>query len=145
MSKNKYLIFQNEGKVKAEQANLAAKEFSDIFYENFDKKRNAVKNLYLDTANLIWNGRAVSGKDAIVKFLEDLPTSRISVCSLDTQPVVEASVEGETTIVVTVFGKVQFTGSKAKGFFQTFLLSSRANVWKIVSDNYRFMEINTAS
>ena len=46
-----------------------------------------IKNLYLDSANLVWNGNAISGKDAIVKFLEDLPTSTTTLSSLDSQPV----------------------------------------------------------
>jgi hypothetical protein len=43
---NCYLILiqtfalQNDIKAKADQACLAAKEFSDIFYEHFDKKRH---------------------------------------------------------------------------------------------------------
>ena len=52
----------------------------------------------------------------------------------------ESAFEHQTTIVVTAFGKVEFQDSKPKGFYQTFILSSQANVWKIVSDNYRFME-----
>ena len=56
------------------------------------------------------------------------------------------SVGGQTTISVTTLGKVQFEGQeKAKAFYQTFLLSSQANVWKIVSDNYRFLEVIPAS
>ena len=47
----------------------------------------AIKNLYLDSANLIWNGQSISGKDAIIKFLEDLPTSKTTLSSLDSQPV----------------------------------------------------------
>ena len=52
----------------------------------------------------------------------------------------ESAFEHQTTIVVTAFGKVEFQDSKPKGFYQTFILSSQANVWKIVSDNFRFME-----
>ncbi|XP_076467408.1 NTF2-related export protein 2-like [Babylonia areolata] len=132
-------------KEKAEQAAQAAKQFSDIFYECFDKKRHALKNLYLDSATMVWNGQAVSGKDSIIKFLEDLPTSITILNSLDSQPVDESAFENQTTIVVTSFGKVQFTDNKAKSFYQTFLLSSKDNVWKIVSDNYRFMEVPPSS
>ncbi len=42
--------------------------------------------LYLDTAQLLWNGNAVQNKDNISKFLAELPTSEFQVQSLDTQP-----------------------------------------------------------
>jgi hypothetical protein len=57
----------------------------------------------------------------------------------------ESAIPGETTIVVSAFGKVQYADNKPKPFVQTFLLTSQANVWKIVSDNYRFMEVNATS
>ncbi|KAK7097281.1 NTF2-related export protein 2-like [Littorina saxatilis] len=134
-----------ELKDKAEQADQAAKAFSDLYYEYFDKKRHAIKNLYHDSANLIWNGRAVSGKDAIVKFLEELPTSYTNLSSLDSQPVTESAFEGQTTVVVSTFGLVKYQDNKTQSFYQTFILSSQANVWKIVSDNYRFLEASSGA
>ncbi|XP_025087109.1 NTF2-related export protein 2-like isoform X2 [Pomacea canaliculata] len=129
-----------EPKEKAEQALQAATEFAQIFYEYLDKKRNAVRNLYMDTATLLWNGNAISNKDAILKFLEDLPTSEHTLTTLDSQPLVEPVIDGQTSIMVTVFGKACYQDTKAKGFFQTFILTSQGNVWKIVSDTYRFLE-----
>ncbi|KAL8590926.1 hypothetical protein ACOMHN_005249 [Nucella lapillus] len=130
---------------KAEQATQAAKEFTNIYYEYFDKKRHALKNLYLDKASAVWNGRTVSGREAIMRFLEDLPTSLSSLISWDSHPVDESAFENQTTIVVTTFGRVQFTENKTKSFYQTFLLSSKDNVWKIVSDNFRFVEVPPSS
>ena len=46
-----------------------------------------IKNFYQETANLVWNGKAVSGKEAVVKFLEDLPSSKTVLSSMDSQPV----------------------------------------------------------
>jgi hypothetical protein len=56
--------------------------------------------LYLDAAKLIWNGKAVEGKEAILKFLEDLPTSQTMLTSLDSQPVVGKAV---TVIARNIF------------------------------------------
>ena len=42
--------------------------------------------MYLDTAQLIWNGNVVVGKDNISKFLQDLPVSEFKVESYDAQP-----------------------------------------------------------
>ena len=67
--------------------------------------------------------------------------------SLDWETLVsESASENQTTIIVTTMGRVQFQDSKPKSFYQTFLLSSNSdNVWKIVSDTYRFMEAPPSS
>ena len=46
-----------------------------------------MSKLYLDTAEGLWNGNKLKGKDAIIKFFEDLPTSEHKLESLDAQPV----------------------------------------------------------
>ena len=80
---------EDQIKDKAEQAFLASREFCDIFYDNFDKKRHALKNLYLHSAHFCLNGHYISGNDGIIKFLEDLPSSNTVLVSMDTQPVNE--------------------------------------------------------
>ena len=47
---------------------------------------------------------------------------------------------GQMTIVVKTFGTVTFQGRQPKAFHQNFLLTSQNNVWKIVSDSFRFQE-----
>ena len=93
---------------KAEQAFLASKEFCDLFYDNFGKKRHALKYLYLHSENLCWNGHYISGSDGIIKFLEHLPSSNTVLVGTDTQPVNEVAVSDVTAIIVTTFGKIQF-------------------------------------
>ena len=44
--------------------------------------------MYQDKANVVWNGNAVSGSDAILKLFDGLPTSEHTVEGLDTQPIV---------------------------------------------------------
>ena len=46
-----------------------------------------VGKLYMDTATMIWNGNAVAGKDAILKFHEDIPECTHVVDGYDAQPV----------------------------------------------------------
>lgn len=41
----------------------------------------------MDTANLIWNGNGVQGKENIQKFWTDLPTSVHNILTLDAQPI----------------------------------------------------------
>ena len=47
---------------------------------------------------------------------------------------------GIATILITFTGKVKFKDSKARLFYQTVLLSAQENKWKIISDNYRYVE-----
>lgn len=123
------------------QANRAAEEFSKIYYEQFDKKRGAVSKLYLDKANLVWNGNAVSGVEAILKWFDHLPASEHIIEGLDAQPIVAGPVDVENTnsIMVTVFGRVKFSDTGAEAFTQTFILSAADNKWKIISDTFRMV------
>lgn len=50
------------------------------------RKLQLLSKLYLDTAEGLWNGNKLKGKDAIIKFFEDLPTSEHKLESLDAQP-----------------------------------------------------------
>ena len=63
----------------------AAQKFSKLFYENYDKDRNKLKGFYLENAQLVWNGNAVSGVDAILPFLNGLPSSATELVCLDAQ------------------------------------------------------------
>ncbi|RUS81557.1 hypothetical protein EGW08_010687 [Elysia chlorotica] len=123
------------------QANTAADEFSKIYYETFDKRRQAISKLYQDKANVVWNGNAVAGSDAIIKLFDGLPSSEHTVDGLDTQPIVAGPVDADNTnsIMVTVFGKVKFKDTGAEAFTQTFILSAAENKWKIISDTFRFV------
>lgn len=46
-----------------------------------------LSKLYMDTATLSWNGNQVDGRDGILKFYENLPTSSHCVDCIDAQPV----------------------------------------------------------
>ncbi|XP_023345329.1 NTF2-related export protein 2 [Eurytemora carolleeae] len=68
-----------------------------------DKERHTIDKLYLDTATLAWNGNPVDGINSIKSFLLDrLPKTSHYVNSLDSQPVADYAVGGQTTILVQV-------------------------------------------
>ncbi|KAK3100093.1 hypothetical protein FSP39_014616 [Pinctada imbricata] len=99
-----------------------------------------LKKLYMDTASIVWNGNAVSGMDAVLKFFESIPTSEHKMESLDCQPITDSVSGGQFTIVVKVYGTVKYLKRKPKTFHQNFMLTSQNNVWKIVSDSFRYQE-----
>ncbi|KAH9509955.1 NTF2- export protein 2 [Bulinus truncatus] len=126
-------------KARSIQATLAAEEFRKLYFETFDKRRQAIIKMYQEKATLLWNGHQVAGADEIMKFFDTLPQSDFTIEGMDTQPILTDSVsQGINSIVVTFFGKVKFKGSDNKIFSQTFILSAHENKWKIVSDNFRF-------
>jgi len=115
----------------------AAQKFSKLFYENYDKDRNKLKGFYLENAQLVWNGNAVSGVDAILPFLNGLPSSATELVCLDAQPVDESVTDKKTTMLVTVQGKIKFQGRPYVAFHQTFVMTENEKKWKIVSEVFR--------
>lgn len=123
--------------LKVTQACDDGKKFAEIFYEKLDKNRTGISGLYLATANLVWNGNFVNGKDQIVSFYEGLPSSETSLQSLDAQPVLDLpEFGGQFTINVVCGGRMKF-GTRSKFFTESFMLTAENNTWKIVSDTYR--------
>ncbi|XP_005112004.1 NTF2-related export protein 2 [Aplysia californica] len=124
------------------QALSAAHEFAELYHETFDKRRQAIGKVYQDTAQMVWNGNAHTGNAEIVKFFNTLPASEHTVEGMDTQPVIAGVVgtDNNSSIVITFYGKVKFKDTVAKTFNQTIMLSVQDNKWKVVSDNYRFIE-----
>ncbi|CAI9732136.1 NTF2-related export protein 2-like isoform X2 [Octopus vulgaris] len=129
-----------ELKTKIDQACTAGEEFHKLYYETFDKRRHLLSKLYMTNAQMVWNGTFVEGMTEIMKFIEHLPSTETSVETFDCHPLADVVSQGQTTIGVTTFGLVKFPRKKSKAFHQHFILTSQENVWKIVSDNYRFVE-----
>uniref|UniRef100_A0A9J7YHD3 Nuclear transport factor 2 n=2 Tax=Cyprinus carpio TaxID=7962 RepID=A0A9J7YHD3_CYPCA len=107
-------------------------EFVNIYYDCIDKRRRNLTRLYLDKATLVWNGNAVTGRDALSEFFESLPSKQAT--------------QGQTTLLVVTAGSVKFDGNKQRYFNQNFLLTAQASpnsdqpVWKIASDCFRFQD-----
>merc|ERR1712071_656841 len=83
-------------KVLLDQANSTALEFTKLYYEFIDKKRNVLSKLYMETAVLVWNGNSITGNEEIQKYLEKLPASEHTLLSLDTQPIHEEAIQIRT-------------------------------------------------
>jgi len=117
-----------------------AKKFAEHFYEKVDKGRHAIGSLYHEAANLVWNGNRITGKANVVAFYEKLPQSETTLQSVDAQPVIDLpALGGQPTIMVICGGKQKF-GTKFHYFTECFMLTAESNVWKIVSDTYRYFD-----
>lgn len=125
-----------------EQATQAGEEFSNVYYETFDKRRHLMAKLYSANTTIIWNGNVVKGGPEIVtEFFNGLPATEHTLHSLDCQPVSDQAIPGQTTVLVVVEGMVKFDGHKAELFSQNFLLTAEGGkVWKVASDCFRFIE-----
>jgi len=123
---------------------LAAQEFAKLYHDTFDKRRQNIGKMYQEQAQIVWNGNPFNGREKIVEFFNTLPSSQHTVEGMDTQPVMGGLVgtEGDTsTIIITFFGKAKYKSEKeGKSFTQTVLLASQDSKWKVVSDNYRFLD-----
>ncbi|EFX71857.1 hypothetical protein DAPPUDRAFT_308659 [Daphnia pulex] len=128
-------------RVVIDEACSTAQEFTKLYYECLDKKRNLVSRLYMDTAVLVWNGSSVSGNLVIQAFLEKLPVSDHQIVSLDAQPVHDEAIKGQSTIMVTVAGIVRYEKKPAQPFCQDFLITAQESKWKVVSDCLRFQKV----
>lgn len=118
-----------------------AEAFVKVYYETMDKRRHGMADLYLDTGILVWNGNSSSGKEAIQKYLSDLPPSEHLTLTLDAQPVTGEEVGSQPTVLITVSGRVKYNPESTRvtriPFFQNFLLTCQAGIWYIVSDTVR--------
>ena len=137
------------------QAVSAAETFSQLYYKKLDTERHSIDKFYHENATLAWNGNSVEGLADVKKFLlEKLPKSSFYIQSLDAQPVFEAAVSGQTTILVNVRGSfksillfslliqvagtVKFGQERTNSFQQNFLLTAtKDSKWKIVTDIFR--------
>lgn len=53
----------------------AADRFTKLYYDAQDRKRNKMNFLYVQDAQLVWNGQLIQGAEEIAKFWESLPNS----------------------------------------------------------------------
>lgn len=102
--------------------------------------RCLVGNLFLDAANLVWNGNPHNSKEAISKFYESLPSCEAELAYVDAQPIRDEFVQGQTTVHVVAAGQVKFSGKRWVPFSESFVLTAQNKVWKIVVDTFRFQE-----
>lgn len=123
------------------QACEASTKFAQIFYHKLDKEsRDALGELYMDSATLLWNGECIKGKKGIIEHYKNLPPTSITLQSLDTQTMPMMGDLGDLLTIV-VGGKITYTSTgdtnKETTFGQTFIVVAHGGLFKIVSDNLR--------
>lgn len=52
----------DERQKKVIQACITAEEFTKHYFDRIDTRRHTIGKLYLDSANLFWNGNKMTGK-----------------------------------------------------------------------------------
>nr|XP_033802351.1 NTF2-related export protein 2 isoform X2 [Geotrypetes seraphini] len=131
-------------RIRAGEACRAAEKFVNLYYEMIDKQRHVLIKLYQEKATLVWNGNAVSGREALMEFFEMLPPTDFQVTVFDCQPVHEQATQGQTTLLIVTCGTVRLGGKKERYFNQSFLLTAQEMptrlVWRIASDCLRFQD-----
>ncbi|KAL1131080.1 hypothetical protein AAG570_012317, partial [Ranatra chinensis] len=134
------LFLQQDFKSQIDQACRTAEDFTKHYYENLDKRRHLIQRMYMDTGVLVWNGNGTTGKEAIGKFLMELPVSEHTLNTLDSQRILDSAVLRKLAFLIKVTGIVKFHGKTTKTFTQVFMITNQDDKWKIVSDCYRFIE-----
>lgn len=81
----------------------------------------------------------IAGALTVQQFVQDrLPDSCHDLTSLDSQPVLDSAVAGQTTVAVQVAGAVKYKGMEQKPFQQTFLIAEQDGKWKVATDTFRY-------
>ncbi|CAH1101049.1 unnamed protein product [Psylliodes chrysocephalus] len=130
----------NDTKSRIDQACRVAEDFTKLYYDTLDKRRHIINKLYLETGVLSWNGNGVIGSKKIVKFLMDLPGTDHTITTLDSQPILDSAVNGQTTLMIQVTGTVKYQDKSPKTFQQNFIVTAQGDKWKTVSDCFRLQE-----
>ncbi|KAJ1362001.1 hypothetical protein KIN20_021407 [Parelaphostrongylus tenuis] len=117
-----------------------AKNFTTIFYDAMDRKRDKINYLYCDNAaTLVWNGNAVSGCDSIFKFISSLPETDHHLVSVDVQRVNTGLPQSTEVLTIHTAGSVVIGGA-VHGFTHTFVLTLEDDKYKILSERFRYVD-----
>ena len=129
-------------RILCDQASDAAEQFSNIYYNTFDKQRHLLSKLYTNLSTVIWNGNAYHGQSKINEFFINLPGTAHELSTVDCQPVNQIASPDRTSVLVVCEGNVRYGDDRRRKYFtQNFLLMSDNNTWKIVTDNFRFIDV----
>ncbi|KJH47410.1 nuclear transport factor 2 domain protein [Dictyocaulus viviparus] len=108
-----------------------ASNFTKIFYDAMDRKRDKINYLYCDNeATLVWNGNAVTGCDNIFKFISSLPETDHHLVSVDVQRVNTGFPNSPDLLTVMTAGSVTL-GGIVHGFTHTFILMVEDGKYKL--------------
>jgi NTF2-related export protein 1/2 len=92
----------------------------------------------MDEALYVYNGNGFNGKEAIAKFILEMPSLEHTLTTVDAQPI-QVSSAGRS-ILVQVSGTVKIGGQRSKAFQQTFTITAHMDKWKIVTDCFRLQD-----
>ncbi|KAI6692145.1 hypothetical protein NL676_019855 [Syzygium grande] len=97
----------------------AAKRFLENYYRTFDANRADLANLYRDESVMIFDGRKLQGKEAILAELTSLQQCRHQLHTVHCQP----TVVGSGDLLATITGYMWPDGKQdARPFSQMFIL-----------------------
>ncbi|TMW69267.1 hypothetical protein Poli38472_001423 [Pythium oligandrum] len=116
---------------------MSAQEIADAFvkhyYTTFDTNRAMLANLYQPVSSMSWEGTLLSGQQAIMEKLSQLPTVRHQTSSLDIQPSTSNS-----AMLIFVQGKLAIDESPPIQFTQVFqLVAHQQGAYYIHNDIFR--------
>lgn len=116
-----------------------ATDFTKLYYEHVDQKKLGLNKLYMDNGIFVYNGNGFNGKEAITKFIMEMPSTKHELFTVDAQPILDAS--AGRTVLIQVSGTVKIGGHRSKAYQQTFTLTADVNdKWKIVTDTFRLQD-----
>ena len=146
-----------EFKERTEDAEQAAQQLCDSYYECLDKKRHQIHRMYAESSILIYDGKRLKSQDEIKKQLNDGDDSnhrydevirqfltRYRIETLDVQPVDDSMTDGKSSFLISAAGSVRFGTKSAiqKVFNHHFVVAKVDGHLKIISQTVRhFSEI----
>lgn len=137
--------------VKNEQSNVVSshdiresvrigQQFTKLYYESIDKKRNVMGKLYKDDAVLSWNGHGTKGNEEIVKYITELPPCDHELKCMDIHKLTTEACQNQIAYLISTSGNVRYKNMTKIYFNQNFIISAEGDKWKIVSDVFRLQE-----
>jgi len=116
--------------------NSVAKQFTDFYYNTFDRDRAGLAPLYRPESMLSWEGTPIQGVTSIVEKLTTLPFSKVhhKVTTLDAQP----SNPSVASLIVSVTGLLLVDDSQNPlQFSQVFQLIPDGTGYYVFNDIFR--------
>ena len=118
---------------------MSAQEIAEAFvkhyYTTFDTNRAMLANLYQPVSTMTWEGTMLSGQQAIVEKLGQLPAVRHQTNNMDVQPSTSNS-----AMIIFVQGKMQIEENPPLNFTQVFqLVAHQEGAFYIHNDVFRLL------
>ncbi|QPG76223.1 Nuclear transport factor 2 [Brettanomyces nanus] len=115
--------------------NALAQQFCNFYYDQFDKDRSQLGNLYRDHSMMTFESSQIQGGRSIVEKLVSLPFRKVGhrISTLDAQP---ASENGDVLVMVT--GELVVDDEQnPQRYSQCFHLIPEAGSYYVLNDVFR--------